>query len=120
MVSARYFGNLVGMRCWLGSLSLAALAAGARMVGTGCGSSTTTHNKDAGGNLMWSSATDMCATRTPPTGGFAASSATGSVTVNRSSSTIDIDAVVAFPSSDAGPAQSVEMKAQGVPFMLNC
>jgi hypothetical protein len=70
--------------------------------------------------VLWSSATDVCATRVPPRDGRGATSATGNVTVNRSSGTIDIDAAFDFPSTDAGAAQSVGMKAQGVDFMRNC
>jgi hypothetical protein len=69
---------------------------------------------------LWASSTNDCATRNPPSGAVGASSASGSVTVNRSAGTIDIDAVFDFPASDAGPRQSVELKAQGVDFMHNC
>ena len=51
--------------------------------------------------------------------GLEASSASGNVTVN-SSSTIDIDAVAKFPSSDAGPVQSIEMKASAVYYGNPC
>lgn len=70
--------------------------------------------------FLWPSATADCATRNPIAGALGASSASGSVTVDRVSGTIDIEAVFDFPSSDAGPAQSVEMKAQAVDFMHNC
>jgi hypothetical protein len=42
-----------------------------------------------------------------------ATSASSSVTIHNSPNTLDIDAVLNFPASDAGPAQSIEMKAQG-------
>lgn len=70
--------------------------------------------------VLWPSTNADCATRNPPRDGRGAASATGNVTVNRAPGTIDIDAVFDFSSSDAGAAQSVEMKAQGVSFMPNC
>jgi hypothetical protein len=69
---------------------------------------------------QWPSSTDDCATRNPTSGALGASSASGSVTVNRSSGTIDIDAAFEFPATDWGAVQSVEMEAQGVDFMHNC
>ena len=49
-----------------------------------------------------------------------ATSASGSVTIHNSPYTLDIDAVLNFPASDAGPAQSIEMKAQGVDLNHGC
>jgi len=42
------------------------------------------------------------------------------VSIVTSGATIDVDAVLDFPSSDGGPAQTVEMKAQGVTFNHGC
>jgi hypothetical protein len=70
--------------------------------------------------VQWPSSINDCATRNPPASALRVSSASGNVTVNRSSGTIDIDAVFEFPVTDWGAAQSVEMKAQGVDYMQNC
>jgi hypothetical protein len=70
--------------------------------------------------VQWPSSINDCATRNPPASALGVSSASGSVTVNRSSGTIDIDAEFEFPVTDWGAAQSVEMKAQGVDYMHNC
>jgi hypothetical protein len=50
----------------------------------------------------------------------AADSASGSVTINSSSATIDVDAVLYFPATDAGAARSVELKAQAVDIKHGC
>jgi hypothetical protein len=69
---------------------------------------------------LWSSAVDDCAKRPLPTGSVRAIDATGSVTVTPSMRTIDIDAELTFPASDAGPARSVKLKAQGVDINKGC
>jgi hypothetical protein len=69
---------------------------------------------------LWQSATADCAQRFAPGGAASATSASGSVSVDTSSTTIDVDAVLYFPASDAGAAQSIEMKAQGVDINHGC
>jgi hypothetical protein len=69
---------------------------------------------------LWSSTADDCAQRFTPAGAVSATSASGSVTVNQTPATIDIDAVLNFPASDGGPARSVELKAQGVDINKGC
>jgi hypothetical protein len=69
---------------------------------------------------QWPSSTGDCATLGPPSSALGASSASGSVTVDRSPGTIDIDAVFNFPATDWGAVRTVEMKAQGVVFMRSC
>ncbi len=70
---------------------------------------------------LWRSTTADCAARTTSKGAVAATSAAGSVTINYpATTTLDIDAVLSFPASDAGPAQSVELKAQGVDIRHSC
>jgi hypothetical protein len=69
---------------------------------------------------LWPSTTADCAVRTTAKGAVAATSAAGSVTVSYSPATLDIDAVLSFPPSDAGPAQSVELKAEGVDINHGC
>ena len=50
----------------------------------------------------------------------AATSASSSVSVNYSSTTIDVDAVLYFSADDTGPGRSVELKAQGVDIDHGC
>jgi hypothetical protein len=52
--------------------------------------------------------------------GVSATSASGTVSVVSESQAIDVDAVLNFPSSDAGPAMTVEMKANGVTINHSC
>jgi hypothetical protein len=54
------------------------------------------------------------------TGSVSATSASGSATLNNYGETIDIDAALTFPASDAGPSVTVEMKAQAVPTGHSC
>jgi hypothetical protein len=74
------------------------------------------------GTGMWTSPTPDCTHLTSAPITMRATSASGNVSVNYSSTapTIDIDAVLSFPASDAGPAQSVELKAQGVDINHGC
>ncbi len=68
----------------------------------------------------WPSTTADCVQRFPPAGAESATSASGSVSVNTSSATIGVDAVLYFPASDTGPAQSIELKAQNVDINHAC
>jgi hypothetical protein len=74
---------------------------------------TISENWGLEGTGIWPSTTSNCATRALSTA-RPATSAQGSVSVSYSPATIDVDAVLTFPASDAGPAQTVEMKAKGV------
>jgi hypothetical protein len=69
---------------------------------------------------LWPSTTGDCARRFAPGEAESAASASGSVSVDTSSTTIDVDAVLHFPASDAGPARSIELKAQGVDINHGC
>lgn len=69
---------------------------------------------------LWPSTADDCAQWVKVSGVASATSASGSVTIHNSPYTLDIDAVLNFPASDAGPAQSIEMKAQGVALNHGC
>jgi hypothetical protein len=70
---------------------------------------------------LWPSTTADCAQRfVPMDASSAADSASGSVTINSSSATIDVDAVLYFPATDAGAARSVELKAQAVDIKHGC
>lgn len=68
---------------------------------------------------LWPSTTSDCATRTL-VGARAATSARGSVSVSYSPATMDVDAVLTFPASDAGPARTIELKAKGVDNSHGC
>jgi hypothetical protein len=70
---------------------------------------------------LWPSATaGDCAQLSPPASAEHATSATGSVSVNATPATIDIDAVLSFPATDGGAARSIELKAQGVDINRGC
>ena len=69
---------------------------------------------------LWSSTAADCMQWVRVTAATSATSASGSVTIHNSSNTLDIDAVFSFPASDAGPAQSIEMNAQGVALNQGC
>ena len=69
---------------------------------------------------LWPSTAGDCANWVRVNGVASATSASGSVTIHNSPYTLDIDAVLSFPASDAGPAQSIEMKAQGVDLNHGC
>jgi hypothetical protein len=69
---------------------------------------------------MWSSTTAECLSKGVRSGAAQATSASGSVTVNWSPATIDIDAILTFQPVDGGPSQSVELKAQGVDLDRSC
>lgn len=70
---------------------------------------------------LWPSTSGECAQRLAPLGSSsAADSASGNVSINSSSATIDVDAVLYFPATDAGAARSIELKAQGVDIKHGC
>jgi hypothetical protein len=69
---------------------------------------------------LWPSTAGDCANWVRVSGVASATSASGSVAIHNSPYTLDIDAVLNFPASDAGPAQSIEMKAQGVDLNHGC
>jgi hypothetical protein len=71
-----------------------------------------------GGIYLWWSPTNDCLRM--GRAGVNATSASGTVTVVSASQAIDVDAVLNFPSSDAGPAMTVEMKATGVTINHSC
>lgn len=70
--------------------------------------------------MLWPVTAAGCAQLTRPPGAIFATGATGSMTVDRSVATIDVDATLTFPASDAGPLVTVEMKAKGVSLRSNC
>jgi hypothetical protein len=69
---------------------------------------------------LWPSTTGPCSLRGGPAGSAHATSASGSVIVNSSPPTIDIDAVLYFPATDGGAAQAIELQAQGVDINRGC
>jgi hypothetical protein len=73
---------------------------------------------------LWPSTTGDCAQRFAPVGStssaVAAASASGRVSINNSTTTIDVDAVLYFPATDTGAARSVELKAQAVDIKHGC
>lgn len=69
---------------------------------------------------LWTSTTGQCAQRMAPAGRVSATSASGSVSINASASTIDVDAVLGFPATDAEAPRSVELKATGVDMNHGC
>ena len=69
---------------------------------------------------LWPSSAADCVQWVRVAGTANATSASGSVTITNSPYTLDIDAVLSFPASDAGPAQAIEMKAQGVSLNHGC
>lgn len=80
---------------------------------------TTTDSWGVESTGLWPSTTSNCATRNL-VGARAATSAQGSVSVSYSPATIDVDAVLTFPASDAGPAQTIELTAKGVDNSRGC
>jgi hypothetical protein len=80
---------------------------------------TITENWGLESTGLWPSTTSNCATRAL-VDTRAATSAQGSVSVSYSPATIDVDAVLTFPASDAGPAQTIELSAQGVDNSHGC
>jgi hypothetical protein len=70
--------------------------------------------------MLWPVTTEGCGQLTRPAGALLATAATGTVTVDRSQQTIDVDGTLTFPATDAGPPVTVEMKAKGVSLRSSC